>query len=143
MEKILYVGGFILPDRNAAAQRVVAIAKGFRELGHEVVFLNYTDQVQVSGWTSYYGFSCFDAPKRGMYHHLTDIADVLHIIAEKKITRVIAYNYPAAALCKLISWCHKHGIQCYADATEWYVAQGNIVFRIIKKIIKFYSNEKV
>lgn len=134
MQNILYVGGFILPDRNAAAQRVIAIAKGFRELGHQVIFLNYSDQVEKSCWTEYSGFACYDAPKRGMYHHLTDINDVIRIIDEKKITSVVAYNYPAVALSKLINWCHKRRIKCYADATEWYVAQGNIIFKVIKTI---------
>ena len=132
MENILYVGGFVLPDRNAAAQRVIAIAKGFRELGHQVIFLNYSDQVTQACWTEYSGFACYDAPKRSMYSHLTNIDDVVRIIDEKKITRVVAYNYPAVALSKLISLCHKRRIKCYADATEWYVAQGNIIFKVIK-----------
>lgn len=134
MENILYVGGFVLPDRNAAAQRVIAIAKGFRELGHQVIFLNYSDQVEKSCWTEYSGFSCYDAPKRSMYHHLTDINDVIRIMDEKKITSVVAYNYPAVALNKLINWCHKRRIRCYADATEWYIAQGGLVFKVIKTI---------
>ena len=38
---ILYVGGFIiLPDKNAAAQRVVSIAKILRDIGFEVVSIN-------------------------------------------------------------------------------------------------------
>lgn len=134
MENILYVGGFVLPDRNAAAQRVIAIAKGFRELGHQVVFLNYSDQVTQTCWTEYSGFACYDAPKRGMYSHLTNIDDVVRIIDEKKITIVVAYNYPAVALSKLICLCRKRRIKCYADATEWYVAQGNIIFKVIKTI---------
>lgn len=134
MESILYVGGFVLPDRNAAAQRVIAIAKGFRELGHQVIFLNYSDQVTESCWTEYSGFACYDMPKRSMYNHLTNIDDVIRIIDEKKITRVVAYNYPAVALSKLISLCHKRQIKCYADATEWYEAQGDIIFRVIKTI---------
>lgn len=134
MENILYVGGFVLPDRNAAAQRVIAIAKGFRALGHQVTFLNYSDQVKSPNWAEYAGFTCYDAPKRGMYNHLTNIDDAIRIIDEKKITSVVAYNYPAVALSKLINWCHKRRIKCYADATEWYVAQGNLIFRVIKTI---------
>lgn len=134
MENILYVGGFVLPDRNAAAQRVIAIAKGFRDLGHQVTFLNYSDQVETPWWTEYSGFACYDAPKRGMYNHLTNIDDTIRIIDEKKITCVVAYNYPAVALSKLINWCRKRRIKCYADATEWYVAQGNIIFKVIKTI---------
>lgn len=36
---IIYVGGFELPDKNAAAQRVLSIAKILRELGYDVIFL--------------------------------------------------------------------------------------------------------
>lgn len=134
MENILYIGGFVLPDRNAAAQRVLAIAKGFRALGHRVFFLNYSDQVTDPHWTVYSEFDCYDMPKRGMYKHLTSIEDALSIIEEKQITSVIAYNYPAAGMSKLISWCRIHGVKCYADATEWYVAQGNLIFRVIKTL---------
>ena len=103
-------------------------------MGHQVIFLNYSDQVTQASWTEYSDFDCYDAPKRGMYSHLTNIDDVVRIIDEKKITRVVAYNYPAVALSKLINICHKRRIKCYADATEWYVAQGNIIFKVIKTI---------
>lgn len=38
MDTILYVGGFELPDKNAAAHRVLNNARLLRELGYEVVF---------------------------------------------------------------------------------------------------------
>lgn len=134
MERILYVGGFILPDKNAAAQRVVSIGKSFRELGHEVFFLNSSVQIKEREWTEYFGFHCLNVPKRGLYKSLTSIENAISVIEEKQITAVIAYNYPSAALSKLISWCCKHDVKCYADATEWYVAKGNPVFRVIKTL---------
>ena len=36
--KILYLGNFELPDKNAAAHRVLGIAKALREGGNEVYF---------------------------------------------------------------------------------------------------------
>ena len=36
-ETVLYIGGFQLPEKNAAALRVVANAKILRELGYRVV----------------------------------------------------------------------------------------------------------
>ena len=39
MKRILYIGGFELPDKNAAAHRVLAIAKALRDGGIEVIFL--------------------------------------------------------------------------------------------------------
>lgn len=61
--KILYVGGFQLPDKNAAAQRVVNIAKALRDLGHEVIFLHNVKDVKKAVWKIYYGFRCYECGK--------------------------------------------------------------------------------
>ena len=37
---VLYIGGFELPDKNAAAHRVLGIAKILKELGYSVEFMN-------------------------------------------------------------------------------------------------------
>jgi len=39
MNYIIYYGPFQLPDKNAAAHRVINNAKLLRELGYETVFL--------------------------------------------------------------------------------------------------------
>ena len=39
---ILYVGGFELPDKNAAAHRVLSNGKLLRDLGYEVSFVGIT-----------------------------------------------------------------------------------------------------
>ena len=38
-KKILYIGGFELPDKNAAAQRVVGNSYILKNLGYEIIFL--------------------------------------------------------------------------------------------------------
>lgn len=38
MKRVLYIGGFELPDKNAAAQRVLSIGKAYRLLGYDVLF---------------------------------------------------------------------------------------------------------
>ena len=38
-KSILYLGGFELPDKNAAAQRVMANAKLLGEMGFDVSFI--------------------------------------------------------------------------------------------------------
>lgn len=134
MEKILYVGGFVLPDKNAAAQRVVSIAKGLYAIGHEVLFLNYSEISAGNTWKEYFGFQCYETMKQSKYRQLTDITDVKRIIVEKQITSVIAYNYPATALYRLIRYCMTNEVKCYADVTEWYVAAGKPIFRLIKTI---------
>lgn len=130
--KILYVGGFILPDKNAAAQRVVANAKALRELGHDVFFINAVKENIGEQWIDYFGFSCFEYKRKSEIKYLTSIKRIKKIIINKEIETVIAYNYPAVALGKMIRFCKKRKIKCIADVTEWYVAQGNIIFRAIK-----------
>ena len=46
MKTIIYIGGFILPDKNAAAHRVVANAKIFRDLGYRVVLIGVSEQMK-------------------------------------------------------------------------------------------------
>ena len=43
---ILYVGGFELPDKNAAAHRVLNNAKIFRELGFHVIFCGIDQNIE-------------------------------------------------------------------------------------------------
>lgn len=134
-EVILYVGGFRLPDKNAAAQRVIANAKALRDCGHEVLFVNYElEKGAAPQWTKYVEFDCFDNPACSMLAKLASIQEAVQVIEERNVTCVIAYNYPAVALNKLIRYCHRKGIRCYADATEWYVPRGNLLFRIIKTL---------
>ncbi len=131
-KEFLYIGGFELPDKNAAAQRVVGIAKALKELGHKVYFLNYTNDASISSWNTYFGFECYDNTKRGLVQQITDISGALKVIQEKSIDCVLMYNYPAIAMSKLLKWCQRHSIKCYADATEWYVAEGKSLHSIIK-----------
>ena len=46
MKTVLYLGGFELPDKNAAAQRVVANAKLLREMGFEVSFIGISKDIK-------------------------------------------------------------------------------------------------
>lgn len=132
-KRFLYVGGFELPDRNAAAHRVIGIAKAIKKLGHEVFFLNYTSVASKASWKTYFGFECYDNLKPGLAKQVTDISDALMVIQEKQIDCVIMYNYPAIAMSRLLKWCKKASIKCYADATEWYVAEGKSPYAIIKR----------
>lgn len=131
-KRILYIGGFELPDKNAAAQRVIGIAKAINELGYEVYFLNYTNSVRTPSWKKYFGFKCYEIQKRGLVKQITDISDAIKIIKERQIDCVIMYNYPAIAMSRLLKWCQKSSVKCYADVTEWYVMEGRSLYALIK-----------
>ena len=40
-DEIIYIGGFELPDKNAAAHRVLGNAKILRELGYKVILIEF------------------------------------------------------------------------------------------------------
>lgn len=131
-KRILYIGGFELPDKNAAAQRVIGIARAINELGHEVYFLNYTNSVKASSWKKYFGFKCYETKKRNLVNQITGISDAIKIIKDRRIDCVIMYNYPAIAMLRLLNWCKKSSVKCYADVTEWYVTKGISFYALIK-----------
>jgi glycosyltransferase involved in cell wall biosynthesis len=132
--KILYIGGFEMPDKNAAAQRVLANAKLFRELGYETTFLGiskserinkkyYTQQNDVCGFKNYvinYPSNILKWCKYASYiKHITSYFSEVNII--------IAYNYPAIALYRLSCWCRNHNKKIVADCTEWYQSAWSIM----------------
>lgn len=136
IKNILYVGGFQLPDKNAAAQRVIGNAKAMREIGYNVIFLNaLKTSVHIDhNEKEYEGFTCIEYQRENFIYYLCGMKYVKECIENKAIDIVIAYNYPAIALERIRRYCKKKYIKCYADATEWYVATGNIWFRLIKNI---------
>ena len=133
-EIILYVGGFLLPDKNAAAQRVVANAAAFCSMGHKVLFVNRSEACREEGWTQYFGFPCYECPMQSTLRRLTSIETLKKLAVGESITSVIAYNYPAIALKRLITFCRKCKIKCFADVTEWYKPKGNLLYILMKKL---------
>jgi hypothetical protein len=135
--KILYVGGFELPDRNAAAHRVLNNAKIFRLLNFQVVFCGIDKSIvsfsnepkDVDGFESYP--IPYPSSLRSWIRQMIDIKQYLMILKKyENIKLVIAYNLHAFPLSKLLRYCHKHHIKVAVDCTEWY--QNKISFNPIK-----------
>lgn len=128
---VLYIGGFELPDKNAAAQRVIGNACALKELGYEVIFLNKTTckNTQIDDTVK---FKYINSYKK-TFSYLFSAKEVCRIIAKYKITHVIAYNYPAVALRGIIKYCKKNNVKSYADVTEWYEIKGNFIKKALKK----------
>lgn len=135
--KVLYIGGFELPDKNAAAQRVIGISKGLRMLGYEVIFLNSVKKSSLSDIKKikYYGFRCFEYKREANLDYLLLAHTAIKMINRIKPGAIIAYNYPAVALYRINRYCKKNNIRCFADVTEWYKAIGkNKVYCLIKNM---------
>lgn len=138
--RVLYIGGFELPDKNAAAQRVVGIAKSLREAGYEVSFVNALKEYMGEPRdTEYYGFSTLEYKREGNKDYLFGAQKAISIIRKDMPNTVIAYNYPAVALNKIRKFCQSNSIKCVADVTEWPKPVGrSFIFRMIKELDTAY-----
>ena len=144
--KILYVGGFKLPDRNAAAHRVINNGKLLRDIGYEVFFLGVdernSDYLSMTK-KSFFGFDCYSIPYpnniKQWLKYLTSIFWVKKIVSDiQDISCVIVYNYQAIALLRLSRFCRKNNISIVGDSTEWYGSKGeNFLFKILKGLDTF------
>lgn len=142
-ETVIYIGGFELPDKNAAAQRVIANARIIRELGYTPVLIGINRElrcynVENMTYNKFYGFDCWGLPypikTTDWLKHLYDINGFIKILNKyKNIKAVICYNYQSIAFERIRVYCQKHKIKIIADCTEWYRSdEGSLPFRIIK-----------
>jgi len=140
---IIYIGGFELPDKNAAAQRVLANSKIFRDLGFDVVLIGIDKMLQSNNNIEntqkvVEGFEFFSIPypkdKKSWFKHIVSAKYLNHFLSKKdNIYAVICYNYPALAMYNINIMCKRKNIICLADATEWYEnSGGGLLFNTIK-----------
>jgi glycosyltransferase involved in cell wall biosynthesis len=140
---ILYVGGFELPDKNAAAHRVMANAKIFAKLGYSTVFIgidrsmkfekNFTIKKKEFNGFIYWNI-LYPKTNKEWIKYLTSIDTFLKVATKyNDIRTVICYNYPSIAFARIIKYCRKKNIKIISDCTEWYgKVEGNIVFQLLK-----------
>lgn len=143
---IIYFGGFILPDGNAAALRVLSNAKILRELGYEVILIGVSKKLNVSEEKQIVqGFTVFELPYPNSIvswlNYLTTIKPLKKIISQigiNKIQAIIAYNPPSLVQFKTKLFCHSIKSNFILDITEWYkAATGNLIFKTIKNSDSF------
>ena len=124
---IVYFGAFELPDRNAAAHRVLNNAKAFRDLGYKVIFsgadktigVDRTEPDDVFGFASYP--QAYPTTTAQWLKSLVSAKHMMRVLeAAQDVRFVVAYNMHAGPLFALMKYCRKHGIRLIADATEWY-----------------------
>lgn len=127
---ILYTGGFELPDKNAAALRVLGNAKALRALGYHVVLLGVSkddngSQGLVASGGQVEGFDTWHIRYpdniRQWVSYLQSIDGLKAVCRDcGDVQTVICYNYPSMGLMKAKSFCHVNRIRLIADTTEWY-----------------------
>ena len=145
---IIYIGGFELPDKNAAAHRVLSNAKILREIGYQVVFIGIDKNLRyfysvADTRKEIQGFDCWFVPYPNTNTQWIDYLCNIKAFAEvaenySDVKAVICYDYQAVAFMKVKWFCRKNSIKIVADCAEWYSTKGaNIAFKIIKGIDTF------
>lgn len=148
--RVLYIGGFELPDKNAAAHRVLSNAKLLQSLGWDTVFVGISKSLPreeadvLRTGSTVEGFAAYAVPYpaslRQWVRHVTEIRPYLRVLEQMGgADIVLCYNLPAIALGRMRRYCRAHGMQCIADVTEWYAANGkNPVMYIAKGLDTFW-----
>lgn len=134
MSTIIYVGGFELPDRNAAAQRVCNNASIFRDLGYKVILLGTSRDRPYDGTVypaaenvgSAAAWEVGYPASTGQWFDMIRADWPLRRLVESgavdpaNVAAIICYNYPAIAQARLSRLAHSWGASAFADCTEWY-----------------------
>lgn len=124
---VAYIGGFEMPDRNAAAQRVKNNGKVLSELGYEVVFCGVDKTIPKDAETPLEAWGHPSYPARyprnaaEWFRTLVDFSHVRRVLdAIPDLRFVFAYNMHSRPLSALLRYCKKRGVKVIGDVTEWY-----------------------
>lgn len=125
---IIYAGNFALPDRNAAANRVVNNGKLFRALGYNTVFLGadrespYFEGIQKREYD--FGFDMYEQayPRttRQWAREIFNVDNISALVNAYPDTRaVLLYNTQLATLLQTKKAIAGTGVRVLYDCTEW------------------------
>ena len=147
---ILYVGNFELPDKGAAANRVVSNGKLFQKLGFRVAYLG------VRKHADFAGVQLLDA-ERNMYEepypqgirewflHMWSVKNIQAVMKKQgDVCMVILYNVPFVLLKRVKHALKSTNIKVVYDCTEWAdVTDGSFAKRIAKKCDEHFIRTKI
>jgi len=143
---IIYYGGFSLPDKNAAANRVVSNGKLFDSLGYKTIFLGASyDEAHFDGIKQH-------PEKENMYEEahpstskewLKQIFSIENLknTASKynEVKLIVLYNVPFVTLGIAKRFFSKKGITVAYDCTEWTrYTEGSFLKKVFKYIDEFF-----
>ncbi len=123
---IIYYGGFILPDKSAAANRVVSNGKIFSSLGYNTVFIGAAQSDEtfggirpVEGYKNMYEQAHPKTTKQWL-NHMLSVEHIETVIKNyDNVKMIILYNTPMFTLFKAKKVFSKKNIEVCYDCTEW------------------------
>lgn len=151
MKKILYVGGFELPDKSASAIRVVNNSKLFKEIGYDIYAVGiHKSNIKTTPLKVFNGihFITIKYPStiNEWLYYLTCFY-TFDIIEHVKPNIVVLYDFPGLAILRWKNYCKKRNIKVIGDVTEWYKPVGNLLtkpLRFLDIVIRMqYAHKKL
>lgn len=122
-KEILYIGGFKLPDRDAGAIRVRAVADSLNAAGYPVKLAGDDHLKPADAHRSLSTMKRMTAAAhRGLDFFITSSSYSAHInaIDWNRTAAVIFYPGSAALLWRLMHSCRRHGVPMIVDCVEWF-----------------------
>ena len=150
---IIYVGNFELPDKNAAANRVMNNGKIFRALGYRVVYLGTVrdelfNGVRLSDYDENIFEEAYPTTTKLWIKHVFSANNVENVAKSfTDVCLVIVYNLPYATYKAIKRAFRNIDIKIAYDCTEWNnYAEGSFLKRLYKRIdefeIRFFLGKK-
>lgn len=129
---IVYIGGFEMPDKNAAAHRVLTNAKILRELGFNVILIGVREgQLEDIAEENYHGFATYNLkyPNSDLewlkrYFVIDPYLTVLRRVPQDRLKAIVFYNEKAFLQYRVGAWARARNIKVIGDVTEWYAHSG-------------------
>ena len=137
---VIYVGNFELPDKNAAAHRVVNNGKIFRALGYRVIYLGTVRDdpfsgVRVSSYDENVFEEAYPVGTKAWIGHIFDSSNLKTVASYfNDVKFIILYNTPYATVKAVKKTFRDTSVKVVYDCTEWNAsAEGSLPKRIYKK----------
>lgn len=137
--RIVYIGGFELPDKNAAAHRVLGIGKILSNLDYDMVYIGISKDNSDNNNLNQYVINYPSSTKKWIGYLFNSFVYIKILKKLENVDAVILYNFPSFLSYKILKYCKKNSIKCIADVTEWYHSKTkNIIFDIVKNTDSFF-----
>ena len=143
---IIYVGLFELPDKNAAAHRVMNNGKIFNALGYRTVFLGIVkgesfEGIRKSNYDENVYEEAYPLGAKKWIQHILDTKNIETVAGFYPDTcLVITYNVALATYKAIKKQFAKKDIKVAYDCTEWNVYTSGF---LLKRIYKKYDEKQI
>ena len=142
---IVYVGNYELPDKNAAAHRVMSNGKIFKRLGYRMAYLGvvradeYYEGIRRADYDENIYEEAYPVSAKQWFKHIFDTENICSVVSNYDDVRmIIVYNVPYETLRAVKKKFKNTGIRIVYDCTEWNnYAEGPAIKRLYKRFDEF------